>query len=195
VDRDEDRELGAEPYSVSELRASIARGWEPDFLFFWGHTPKATQTYVGHECLSQWYPSPFVVGGLRFATAEHFMMHGKALLFGDEATAVRILEARHPAEAKALGRKVRDFDEAVWKGARFEVVVAGSVAKFSQNPALRSLLLATKLRVLVEASPRDAIWGIGMAASNPAARSPDQWRGLNLLGFALMRARRELAAT
>jgi ribA/ribD-fused uncharacterized protein len=181
------------PGSVSELRASLARGWEPDFLFFWGHTPKPKQTHIGRECLSQWYPAPFELGGSIFPTAEHLMMYRKAMLFGDAATAERILEVRHPGEAKALGRTVRGFDEAVWERARFEIVVAASLAKFSQNSTLRSFLLSTKDRVLVEASPRDSIWGIGLAESNPASRSPDQWRGLNLLGFALMRARRELA--
>jgi len=183
-----------DPGTVAELVAAMANGWEPDFLFFWGHTPKANQSPVGRECLSQWYPAAFVVDATTFPTAEHFMMHRKALLFHDGEIAAQILKARQPAEAKTLGRKVRGFDEATWKRERFEIVVAANLAKFSQNPALREFLLQTKRRVLVEASPRDTIWGIGMAESNPAARDPARWRGLNLLGFALMRARSELAA-
>lgn len=190
---DDDGRLVAEPGSVSELRASVARGWEPDLLFFWGHTPKPRQTHVGRECLSQWYPAPFVLEGRTFPTAEHLMMYRKAMLFGDRATAERIMKAHEPGEAKALGRTVQRFDEAEWERTRFEIVVAASIAKFSQSPTLRAFLLSTRQRVLVEASPRDAIWGIGLAESNPAARFPDQWRGLNLLGFALMQARRELS--
>jgi ribA/ribD-fused uncharacterized protein len=180
------------PASVAELQAQIALGFEPDFLFFWGHTPQPRQTHVGRECLSQWYPSRFVVDGIAFATAEHFMMQRKALLFADAATAARIIEAPHPGEAKALGRAVRGFDEGVWKRERLEIVVAGNLAKFSQNPMLRAFLLSTKECVLVESSPRDAIWGIGVSESDPAARLPLQWRGLNLLGFALMRVRASL---
>ena len=182
-----------EPDSVAELRAKMDRGWEPEFLFFWGHTPKPKQSHIGRECLSQWYPAEFDLGGTKFRTAEHLMMYRKALLFADDETAQRIIEARHPGEAKALGRVVRGFDEAVWERERFEIVVAASIAKFSQNAALRTFLLSTKQHVLVEASPRDAIWGIGLSETNPASRFPEQWRGLNLLGFALMRARRELA--
>ncbi|MCA9623900.1 MAG: NADAR family protein, partial [Myxococcales bacterium] len=88
--------------------------------------------------------------------------------------------------------RVRDFDEETWKGARFEIVVAGSVAKFSQNVGLGRFLVGTAPRVLVEASPRDRIWGIGMGAKNADARRPERWRGLNLLGFALMKARARL---
>ena len=117
-----------EPSSVAELRASVARGWDPDFLFFWGHTPKARQSHVGRECLSQWYPASFALEGRTFPTAEHMMMYRKAMLFGDHATADRIMSASSPGEAKSLGRAVQGFDEAEWKRARFEIVVAASLA-------------------------------------------------------------------
>ena len=94
--------------------------------------------------------------------------------------------------AKELGRGIRDFDEQLWVDARFGIVVTGSTAKFAQHPALRSFLLGTQGRVIVEASPVDAIWGIGLSANDPDAANPERWRGLNLLGFALMEARRRL---
>lgn len=119
-------------------------------------------------------------------------MTAKALLFGDAEMAEKIPAAPHPREAKALGRKVRGFVEERWAERRFDLVVAGNVAKFGQNPELRDYLLATGGRVLVEASPRDRVWGIGMGASNDLATSPEHWRGLNLLGFALMEARHQL---
>jgi ribA/ribD-fused uncharacterized protein len=123
------------------------------------------------------------------------MMWRKARLFGDGRTASRILQARSPVEAKALGREVKSFDESVWVAHRWDVVVSGSLAKFDSAPDLRRFLAATGDRVLVEASPVDRIWGIGVAADNEAAQDPKRWRGLNLLGFALMEARATLQGT
>ena len=179
-----------EPLSIEELRRALDAGLEPDFLFFWGHTGRGAP--VGKECFSQWYPAAFAVDGVTFPTAEHYMMHRKAVLFGDVQTAETILAAAGPDEAKALGRRVRDFDDERWKRARWSIVVAGNLQKFSQNQAAREFLLGTKARVLVEASPRDTVWGIGLGASSPDAQDVGKWRGLNLLGFALMQVRREL---
>jgi ribA/ribD-fused uncharacterized protein len=121
------------------------------------------------------------------------MMWRKARLFGDEATAARVLQVEHPNAAKTLGRGIANFDEDTWVRERFAVVVAGSIAKFGAHADLRAFLLGTGDRVLVEASPLDRVWGIGLAAADPAASDPARWRGLNLLGFALMHARHELA--
>lgn len=161
------------------------------YLFFWGHTPKRAGV-IGAECLSQWYPAPFEVGGVRFATAEHFMMWGKARLFGDAGAAERILAAGHPQQAKALGRTIAGFDDARWDAERLAIVTAGNVEKFRQNPDLLAFLLGTRNRVLVEASPLDRVWGIGLAADDERALDPARWRGLNLLGEALMAAREAL---
>ncbi|MFO0549090.1 MAG: NADAR family protein [Polyangiaceae bacterium] len=180
----------AEPRSLAELRRVVEAGFRPSFLFFWGHTARGAS--LGGECLSQWYPAAFHCEGRTYATAEHFMMAQKALLFGDHSTLEEILEADSPGEAKRLGRRVRGFDERVWRTRRSEIVLAGSYAKFSQNAPLRAFLLSTRPRVLVEASPRDAIWGIGLAAHDPRAQDPLSWQGANLLGFALMQARARL---
>lgn len=102
------------------------------------------------------------------------------------------MSAGHPAEAKKAGRLVRGFDEAVWRRERFGIVVDGSVHKFASDPALRAFLLGTGGRVLVEASPVDRVWGIGLAADDARATDPERWRGPNLLGFALMAARERL---
>ncbi|MBS2015400.1 MAG: NADAR family protein [Deltaproteobacteria bacterium] len=166
-------------------------GASVDFLFFWGHTPKAPGA-VDASCLSQWFPCSFVVDGTTYPTAEHFMMAEKARLFRDDAALAAILACKTPAEAKALGRTVKGYDDQAWGRARSLAVVQGNVAKFGQNDAFRRFLLGTRDRVLVEASPRDRIWGIGMGASNPDARVPARWRGSNLLGFALMEARAKL---
>ena len=169
----------------------VQSGVRPNFLFFWGHQPLPNGE-IGKPCLSQWWPAPFEVDGTRYPTAEHFMMAEKARLFGDEETRGRILASSHPRDAKRLGREVRGFEEQPWEEARSELVVRGNRAKFGQNPPLREFLVGTRDRVLVEASPVDRIWGIGLAADDPAAGSPERWKGLNLLGFALMEVRRLL---
>jgi len=181
------------PVSVTELQAQVAAGFAPQYLLFWGHRA-ARDGAIGKSCLSQWFPAPFEVAGLRYPTAEHYMMAGKARLFGDAAIAAQILAAGEPGAVKALGRKIAGFDEAVWVAQRSRIVEEANLAKFGQNPALRDFLLATGAQVLVEASPVDAIWGIGLAADDARALDPAQWQGLNLLGFALMQVRERLRA-
>lgn len=154
------------------------------FTFFW--RPDSP--------FSQWYACAFAVDGRRFGCAEQFMMHGKAVLFGDEEVAERILATPDPRAQKALGRKVRGFDDGTWKREREGIVYAGNHAKFTQDEGLRAALLATAGTELVEASPMDRIWGIGLASSNPAALDRMKWRGLNLLGRVLTRLRDDLAA-
>ena len=144
--------------------------------------------------LSQWYRCSFTSGGHTFGCAEQYMMHGKAVLFGDAEVAAEILAADHPRKHKALGRKVRGFDDAVWKREREAIVLAGNRAKFTQDPTLHEQLLATRGTTLVEASPYDRIWGIGLSATDPRAQDPGQWRGQNLLGRILTALRDELLA-
>ncbi|WP_380285057.1 NADAR family protein [Kitasatospora purpeofusca] len=176
------------------LLAAVAAGAEPKWLMFWGHQGQRDGS-LGPGVLSQWWPGhPFTVDGVEYTTAEHWMMAGKARMFGDERTLARILAAPSPAEAKKLGRQVRNFDDATWTAGRFELVTEGNVAKFGGHQELRGYLLSTRQRVLVEASPLDRIWGIGLRADDERAPRPAEWRGENLLGFALMEARTRLAA-
>jgi ribA/ribD-fused uncharacterized protein len=149
-------------------------------------------TFFWHGPFSQWLPSRFQVGGFEYSHAEQFMMHGKALLFGDRETGEKILAATTPREQKALGREVKSFDAAVWEMFRESIVYTGNYAKFTQNPDLLQSLLATEGTTLVEASPRDTIWGIGLGEDNPKAKSRTTWRGLNLLGEVLTRLREAL---
>ncbi|UII25382.1 NADAR family protein [Fulvivirga maritima] len=157
------------------------------FLFFWGHTKKAGE--VNQACFSQWYESPFQVKGITYKTAEHWMMYHKASLFNNEDIAEQVIACVTPAEAKKLGRKVKGFDEETWNSKRYELVTEGNIHKFNQNRPLGEYLLNTANRVLVEASPVDAIWGIGLSKDSEKAQRVSTWRGLNLLGFALMEAR------
>ena len=181
----------ADARTVGELLSVIRDGRQPKYLLFWGHQPMS-EDGVGKGCLSQWWPAAFTVDGVDYPSAEHYMMEAKARLSGDAETAAQILAAPHPGAAKALGRQVRGFDEQRWAEQRFKVVVAGNRAKFGQHPHLRDFLASTGSRVLVEASPRDRVWGIGLAADDERAASPARWPGLNLLGFALMEVRQQL---
>lgn len=175
------------------LVGAVRAGARITYLHFWGHRPRPDGR-IGASCLSQWWPSPFVVDGVGYATAEHWMMAAKARLFGDAEAERRALAAASPAQAKKEGRLVRGFDEETWQRERFGVVVEGSVHKFASDAGLRAFLLGTGTRVLVEASPMDRVWGIGLAADDEAAMDPQRWRGPNLLGFALMEARERLRA-
>ena len=176
------------------LLAAEADGRDlPPFLAFWGHTAKAD--HAGPWVLSQWWPTPFQVDGVTYRHAESFMMAAKARLFDDSDMLEQILASEHPGEAKKLGRQVQGFDEAVWQTQCYAIVVAANVAKFAQSTSLRAYLLSTAPQVLVEASPRDRIWGVGLGPDNPKVNTPSQWRGRNLLGFALTEVRERLSAS
>lgn len=184
--------MASTPASVEDVRALSRRGKKPKFVFFW--KPRLRGQPVSAAVLSQWEHSPFVLGGRRLPTVEHYIMWRKAVLFDDESTAARILTAGGPAEVKALGRLVRGFDQNVWDAHRVNISVDGNVAKFRQHGELGAFLLGTGSRILVEASPRDRIWGIGLAEDDPGALKPESWRGRNLLGFALMQTRELIAS-
>lgn len=174
-----------------ELKQRVRRGERFDYLCFWGHR-EARDGRVSVSCLSQWFPATFVVEGVAYPTAEHWMMAEKARLFGDHEMLARILAAGSPAAAKKLGGMVRGFDEGRWKQQRSPIVEQGNLHKFGQHTHLARFLQGTGDKVLVEASPMDRIWGIGLAADAAEAHDPLRWRGLNLLGFALMEVRRQL---
>lgn len=191
------------PTDLASLRAAWSEGQRPDFIFFWGapggyeDPAKVVALGMGPWIFSQWHPSPFEVDGIQYATAEHWMMAGKARLAGDDVTLEMIVDDSlkkrpDPSLVKRLGRQVRGFDAAKWDEVKFDIVVKGSLRKYEQNPELCQYLLGTDDSVLVEASPHDAIWGIKLAERDPAALDPMRWKGENLLGFALMQAREDL---
>ena len=132
---------------------------------------------------------------MSYCSAEQFMMAEKARTFGDDETLEKILSARLPRRIKGLGREVKGFNGKKWDSVKFEIVVRGNMAKFSQNRALLSFLLGTGDAMLVEASPYDCIWGVGLKESDRDILDPDKWKGENLLGKALMEVRSKLANT
>lgn len=178
-------------YSKDWLKKQVAENKTVDFLFFWGHQPSKDGSII-KTCMSQWWPVNFEEEDIVYKTAEHYMMVGKAKVFKDDEMIERIIACETPKEAKAFGREVKNFDAAVWDQHKYQIVVKANVLKFSQNPELKAFLLDTGNRVIVEASPRDLIWGIGLGEHNPKSQNPNTWRGRNLLGFALMEARDEL---
>lgn len=175
-------------YSLQWLLEETEQGSQFEYLFFWGHTNKSNNP-TGDFIFSQWYPSPFTVDGVIYKTAEHWMMAAKARLFKDFDILDKIIHAETPREAKSFGRKVKGFVTNVWDDNCFQIVVEGNRHKFSQHDAFKEFLLSTGRRVIVEASPVDAVWGIGLAQNSEQAKDPHHWRGQNLLGFALMQVR------
>lgn len=154
-------------------------------LCFW----RETNLPIGY--LSQWYQSDIVENNITFPTAEHYMMYQKAILFKDYRIAKEILKAKHPRDVKSLGRKIKNFDSKVWDENKFQIVKNGNYLKFSQNEKLKKYLLSTNNKVLIEASPYDNIWGIGIDEKDYF--SGKDFFGLNLLGKALMEVRQLLS--
>lgn len=175
-------------YRLEELRQGCRAGRKYKFHFFWGHTPPADGS-VDSSCLSQWWKCMFSVDGQTYNCAEQYMMAEKARLFGDQTKLESIMKTDDPKEMKTLGRAVSRFDSAIWDAKCYDTVKTGNYAKFAQNPDLWLFLKSTHDRILVEASPVDRIWGIGMAQNDPNAANPMKWRGSNLLGFALTEVR------
>jgi ribA/ribD-fused uncharacterized protein len=150
------------------------------YVFFWG------------GIYSQWYQSDMIIDGVSYNCCEQYMMHQKALTFGDTEIAEKIMAISNSKEQKRLGRLVKGFDKSVWDSKAFSVVYKGNLAKFTQNPTLMSQLMTTGNRIIVEASPLDNIWGIGLHEDNEDCLDPSLWKGTNLLGFAITAVRNTL---
>ena len=192
-------------YNIKDIIKRYDAGENLEFLFFWGHMNK--HNYITKSCLSQWFPARFEVDvqinyisavsvhNVEYTCAEQYMMAEKAKMFNDIDAYQKIMNAETPKEMKALGRQVRNFDASVWNKRAKEIVVQGNIHKFSQNDDLLKFLLSTGDKVLVEASPYDKIWGIGMSERDYGVDNPHYWKGTNWLGFALMEARDELRKT
>ncbi len=151
------------------------------------HNPNEENGY-----LSNWYPSAFTWGGVRFSSMEQYMMYQKAMCFGDKVIASQILDTDDVSKIKELGRLVTGYDENHWNGVRQIVVYEGLLAKFSQNEELKELLKSTEDAVLAECAVKDRIWGIGLSMKDPDRLDHSKWNGQNLLGYALMKVRERL---
>lgn len=174
-------------YAIETIKEFVRRNADSPIIYFWGHTPNPKKMTAA--CLSQWYYCYFVVDGVQYHTAEQYMMANKALLFKDEEVYQEIMAANGPHDYKKMGRKIRGFEQESWDAPKYDIVVEGNKAKFSQNPELKEFLLSTEDSILVEASPYDKIWGIGLDRETAMKGSVEQWQGENLLGCALMEVR------
>ncbi|NBW37269.1 MAG: NADAR family protein [Cytophagia bacterium] len=174
-------------YTIENLLSTNADS-KPEYLFFWKPQP----ALINESCLGQWQPSYFYVDLDKYCCAEQYMMAEKARLFNDEAIEEKIMLSVDPREIKALGKQIKKFDQETWDKVKLSIVLSGNYYKFTQNKNMLKYLLSTDNQVLVEASPLDHIWGIGLPADSAEAKNPDQWQGQNLLGFALMQLRDDL---
>jgi len=154
-----------------------------EFVLFWGGK------------FSQWHKADMVIDGVEYNCCEQYMMSEKARLFGDNDSESKIMESRNPREQKALGRKVKNFDADKWNEVSRIVVFKANFAKFSQNDDCFEELMDTGEKTIVEASPYDKIWGIGLAASDVRALDRSTWNGTNWLGVAIVEVRVVLRGT
>lgn len=152
------------------------------------HNPDEINGY-----LSNWYLSDFIIDGQKFSSMEQYMMYEKARTFGDMEIAAQIMETNQVGKIKSLGRLVKNYHETVWNGVRQIRIYRGLLAKFSQNQELLQKLLDTKDAILAECAVQDCIWGIGRSMKDEKRYEIQAWKGKNLLGYALMEARNELA--
>lgn len=158
------------------------------FTFFYSHTKSRYAKGCEHYVFSQFHPCTFEEDGITYHCAEQYMMAKKAELFEDLATLSLIMDSRDPKTIKVLGRKVTPFDPKKWSDASYEVVKRGNYLKFSQNETLKQVLLGT-CGTLVESSPTDRIWGIGLSTAKAKEVPCEKWPGKNLLGKALTEVR------
>lgn len=138
---------------------------------------------------SQWFPSKIRINDIDYCNAEQYMMAQKALFFKDIDIFNKIMDIENPKKIKALGKKVKNFDQEAWDQIKYHIVFNGNYNKFSQNKKLKEYLLKDNNDIIVEASPYDRIWGIGLDEFNKNCNDPNKWRGQNLLGFSIMHVR------
>jgi hypothetical protein len=179
----------AAPVDLEALADAVRRGDRPRYLCFpdWGGMPPA-------GWLAPWTPTPFATPVGRFGSGEHHFMHGKALLFGDQAVADKILRATSAGQARELGRRVKGFDQGVWSAQGSRLMDEANRAKFSALPELRTYLVETWPAVLVQTGALDLVWSSGLDLGDPFLDRPDRWPGLNRVGFSLMKVREALRA-
>jgi len=149
------------------------------FLFFWGGV------------FSQWYTHDMEIDGVVYSCCEQYMMAEKARLFGDAEALEAILKTKDPRKQKAYGRAVKNFNADIWERICRGIVFKANLAKFS-DPNLKALLMDTGSEEIVEASPYDKIWGIGLGEDDPDALDKSKWKGLNWLGEEIMKVREAL---
>lgn len=151
-----------------------------------------THVFFWNGIYSQWHKSNFEEDGVIYTSAEKYMMAKKAEVFEDYEIQEKILKSNNPRDIKALGRKIKNFTEEKWNEHKIPIVAQGSYLKFTQNKSLLDEMMEDKDLILVEASPYDRIWGIGLAPDNDDVLDINKWNGQNLLGVCLTLAREQI---
>jgi conserved hypothetical protein, ribA/ribD-fused len=173
---DTQAECGSTYFDVSDLEQARNRSFRKTSE---DKLEKFTCFWRTKSPFSQWHSAKFIVDGIKYNCAEQYMMHQKAMLFNDAETAQEILNVSEPSKQKALGRKVKNFNSKIWDQHCKQIVYEGNKAKFTQNPILLKALIDTKDTTLVEASPYDTIWGVGLAAEDDRINDRKNWHGTN----------------
>ena len=152
------------------------------YVTFWG------------SCFSNFYPCSFDLDGRTWNCSEQYFMYMKAKLFGDEEIAEKILQSHEAADAKKLGRKVKNFDADTWSNISRNIMYAAVYSKFSQNQDLKDALLYEGFadKHFVEGNPFDKIWAVGLPWDNPLIGDERNWHGTNWLGKILDEVREKL---
>lgn len=150
-----------------------------------------THIYFYGSVFSNWYMHSFEYGIQKFNCSEQAFMYHKAMVFKDYECAKLILNSTNPADQKKLGRQVKNYDDAYWNSMRYRIMKQILYSKF-YNQKMRKILFDTGTKIIVEASPYDTIWGVGLSENDDRILDEKNWRGQNLLGKALMETRKTM---
>ena len=157
-------------------------------------TDKFVLFFTDKDMLSNFYKENFEYKGHTFERSEQAFMWQKAIYFGDYDIANEILKTthKHPKHAKALGRKVKNFNDDAWNKVRYSIMKDVVTHKVNQSQAIQNFIKQHKDKIFVEASPFDAIWGVKMSENDPNIEDPTKWKGQNLLGEVYNELKKEI---
>ena len=136
---------------------------------------------------SNFHPCKFTYKGIEWNCSEQAYMAEKAIYFGDYAAFLEILKTTNPADAKKIGRRVKNFDADEWSSVSYEYMLDIVLEKFKQNKDCRDMLLRKDLqdKGFIEGSPVDGIWGVKVSWDDPKIDDEANWNGENRLGKVL----------
>ena len=151
----------------------------PSDLALYLSTQKENAEYIAfhgeHSPWSNFHPSPFVLNGHQYHSAEQWIQFQKVMLFGDSHTANLILQNSMPQVCKWLSHHIHRIDHEKWRNEGFDLCLDGLRAKFIQNRDLITILKTTEPKLLVEVSI-DRLWGTGIPLKDSNALNDKRWK-------------------